>query len=43
MKTAEFEVQTNRNYYVDLRQAYLALNLKFFKGRGYGTYITKGV
>ena len=31
----EFEFQTNQNYYVDLRQTYLALKLKFVKDRGY--------
>ena len=39
----EFEFQTNRNYYVDLRQAYLALKLKLVKCRGYETYDTKEV
>ena len=39
----EFEFQTDRNYYVDLRQTYLALKLKLFKGRGYETYNTKEV
>ena len=39
----EFEFQTDRNYYVDLRQTYLALKLKLFRGRGYETYITKEV
>ena len=34
----EFEIQTDRNYYVDLRQLFLALKLKFVKGRGYDTY-----
>ena len=34
----EFEFQTDRNYYVDLRQSFLALKLKFVKGRGYDTY-----
>ena len=37
----EFEFQTDRNYYVDLRQSFLALNLKFVKGRGYDTYESK--
>ena len=37
----EFEFQTDRNYYVDLRQSFLALKLKFVKGRGYGTYESK--
>ena len=31
----EFEFQTDRNYYVDLRQSFLALKLKFVKRRGY--------
>ena len=39
----EFEFQTDRNYYVDLRQTYLALQLKLFRGRGYETYNTKEV
>ena len=39
----EFEFQTDRNYYVDLRQSYLALKLKLVKGRGYETYNTKEV
>ena len=30
----EFEFQTDRNYYVDFRQSFLALKLKFVKGRG---------
>ena len=34
----EFEFQTDRNYYVDLRESFLALKLKFVKGRGYDTY-----
>ena len=33
----EFEFQTNRNYYVDLRKTYLALKLKLVRGRGYET------
>ena len=41
MKTAEFEFQTDRNYYVDLRQSFLALKLEFVKGRGYDTYESK--
>ena len=36
-----FEFQTDRNYYVDLRQSFLALKLKFVKGRGYDTYESK--
>ena len=37
----EFEFQTDRIYYVDLRQSVLALKLKFVKGRGYDTYERK--
>ena len=37
----EFEFQTDRNYYVNLRQSFLALKLKFVKGRGYNTYNSK--
>ena len=37
----EFEFQTDRNYYVHLRQSFLALTLKFFKGRRYDTYESK--
>ena len=37
----EFEFQTDRNYYVDLKQSFLALKLKFVKGRGYDTYESK--
>ena len=37
----ECEFQVARKYYVDLRQAYLALKLKFVKGRGYEFYNTK--
>ena len=39
----EFEFQTDRNYYVDLRQTYLALKIKIVRGRGYETYNTKEV
>ena len=39
----EFEFQTDRNYYVDFRQSYLALKLKLVRGRGYETYNTKEV
>ena len=39
----EFEFQTDRIYYVDLRQTYLALKLKLFRGRGYETYNTKEI
>ena len=34
----DFEFQTDRIFYVDLRQSFLALKLKFVKGRGYDTY-----
>ena len=37
----EFEIQTDRKYYVDLRQSFLAFKLKFVKGRGYDTYESK--
>ena len=37
----DFKFQTDRNYYVDLRQSFLALKLKFFKGRDYDTYASK--
>ena len=37
----EFEFQTDRNYYVDLRQNFLALKLKFVKRGGYDTYESK--
>ena len=30
----EFEFQTDRNVFVDLRQTYLALKIKLVKGRG---------
>ena len=39
----EFEFQTDRNYNVDLRQTYLAVKPKLFRGRGYETYNTKKV
>ena len=39
----EFEFQTDRNFYVDLRQTYLALKLKFVEGRAYEIYNTKEV
>ena len=39
----EFEFQTDRNYYVDLRQTYLALKLKLVRGRSYETYNIKEV
>ena len=37
----EFEFQTDRNYYVDLRHSFLALKLKFVKVRGYDIYDSK--
>ena len=37
----EFDFQTDRNYYVDLRQTYVALKLKLVRGLGYETYNTK--
>ena len=37
----EFEFQTDRIYYVNLRQSFLTLKLKFVKGRGYDTYESK--
>ena len=39
----EFEFQTDRNYYIDVRQTHLILKLKLVKGRGYETYNTKEV
>ena len=36
----EFEFQTDRNVYVDLRQIYLALKIILVKGRGFDTYKT---
>ena len=39
----EFEFQMDRNYYIDLRQTYLALKLKLVRGRGYETYNNKEV
>ena len=37
----EFRLQTDRNYYIDLRQSYLALKIKLVKGRGYNTHKSK--
>ena len=37
----EIDFQTERNYYVDLRQSFLGLKLKFVKRRGYNTYESK--
>ena len=39
----EFEFQTDRNSYVDLRKTYLALKPKLVRGRGYETYNTKEI
>ena len=39
----ECEYQTDRNYYVDLRQTYLALEVKFVRGCGYETHNSKEV
>ena len=39
----EFDFQTDRNYYVELRQTYLALKLNLVRGRGYETYNIKEV
>ena len=39
----EFEFQTDRNCYVDLRQTYLVLKLKFVRGHGYENYNTTEV
>ena len=39
----EFESQWHRKYYVDSRQTYLAMKLKFVKGCGYETYNTEEV
>ena len=37
----ESELETDRNYYVGLRQTYLVLKLNFVKGYGYKTDISK--
>ena len=39
----EFEFQTDRNYYVDLRGMYSALKLKLVRSRGFEIYNTKEV
>ena len=39
----EFELKTDRNYYVNWRQTYLALKLKLVKCLDYDNYITKKV
>ena len=36
----EFELHSDRNVYVDLRQTYLAPKIKLIKGRGFDTYKT---
>ena len=36
----EFEFQTDRNAYVDLRQTYLALKIKLVKRHGFDSYKT---
>ena len=37
----EFDFQTGRNHYVDLRQTYLDFQVKPVRGRGYETYKRK--
>ena len=39
----DFEFQTDWNYFVVLRQTYLAVKLKLVRGRGYETYNSKEV
>ena len=39
-KSIEFEFQTDRNVYVDLRQTYFALKIKLVKGGGFDSYKT---
>ena len=39
----EAEIQTDWNFYVDLRQRYLTLKLKLVRGRRYETYNSKEV
>ena len=36
----QFEFETDRNVYVDLRQVYLALKIKLVRGHGFDTYKT---
>ena len=38
--STEFDFQTDRNVYVDLRETYVALKIKLVKGRGFDTYKT---
>ena len=40
-KSIAIQFQTDRNYYVYLRQSYLALIVKLVKGRGYDTHKSK--
>ena len=42
-KCIEFNFQTHRNYFVDLRETYLALKLQLGRARGYETHTTKQV
>ena len=37
----EFEFHMDWNYYVELRQSFLALKIKIVEGRGYDTYESK--
>ena len=37
----ELEFRTDRNFYLDLRQTFLALKLEYVKGRRYDTYESK--
>ena len=39
----EFEFQTDRNCYVNLKQTYFPIKLKFMRDCGYETYISKEV
>ena len=39
----EFNFQTDKNFYVELKQTYMALKLKFVRGRGYQIYNSKEV
>ena len=39
----DFEFQTDRNFYVDFRQTYLAFKLKLVRGLGCETYNSKEV
>ena len=35
---SEFQIQRHRNYYVDLRQTFVASKLNYIKDRGFETY-----